>query len=147
MNGQQVGFARAGEIGRAAKDWATTDTGATTLGVAGGIFLGEWVGSWIVTQFAIEDGWTKVVAKAVAKAGLSFGLYFIGRKTGGVPQLLLNGAAIGSLASVIGDLVGEFVAPGLAGLVPGGSRNINIKAANKNPPSNVGNRNTVITTV
>ena len=128
--------AGAGEIGRAAKTWATSETGATVLGVAGGIFAGEWLGSWLTEYFNVEDGWTKIIVKGIAKGALSFGLFFAARRTSGMIRLVLNGASAGALASIIGDVVGEYVAPGMLGL--GGShcisspssRNITIKANN-----------------
>ena len=143
------------EIGGAFKSWATTETGATVVGVAGGIFVGEWIGSWVTEYFDIEDGWTKVITKAVAKGALSFALFMVARRTGGILRLVLNGASAGSLASIIGDIVGEYVAPGL-GIVPGGSsKNITIKAVNnpglvKSIPagiSNIGNRAQVISKI
>lgn len=137
---------RPGELVGAAKDWATADTGATVLGVAGGVFLGEWLGSWVTTQFNIEDGWTNIIAKAVTKAGLSFVFFFIARKvTPGIGRVLLNGMAAGPLVSIVGDIAGGIVAPAL-GL--GSSSNITIKPkTQKNIPTNVGGRNSVITTV
>ena len=147
---QQIG-AGVGEIGRAAKSWATTETGATVLGVAGGIFAGEWLGSWLTEYFNVEDGWNKVLTKAVAKGLLSFGLFFIARRTapGGMIRLLLNGASAGSLASIVGDVVGEFVAPGMlldsAKVIPQGhsAQGLTIKA--NNPTGQVGGRGQVIT--
>ena len=150
---QQIG-AGVGEIGRAAKSWATTETGATVIGVAGGIFAGEWLGSWLTEYFNVEDGWNKVLTKAVAKGALSFVLFFVARRTapGGMIRLLLNGASAGSLASIVGDLVGEFVAPGLLGL--GGSqssRGLTITAKPNTPmnisanPGGIGGRGQVIT--
>lgn len=153
---QQIG-AGVGEISRAAKSWATSETGATVLGVAGGIFAGEWVGSWLTEYINVEDGWNKVLVKAVAKGVLSFGLFCIARRTapGGMIRLVLNGASAGSLASIVGDIVGEFVAPGmLAGLGRSqSSRGLTIKAnpgksinipANSRGTNPVGGRGQVI---
>ena len=149
---QQIG-AGVGEISRAAKSWATSETGATVLGVAGGIFAGEWLGSWITEYFNVEDGWTKILTKAIAKGALSFGLFFVARRTapGGMIRLLLNGASAGALASIIGDVVGEFVAPGLLGI--GGSKSsegLTIKVDNPANPGGVnqiGGRGHVISTI
>lgn len=142
-----AGFARAGELGRVAKEWATAETGATVLGVAGGVFLGEWLGSWMISQFNVTEGWTKVLTKGITKAALSFAFFFIARKvTPGIGRVFLTGMAAGPLVSVIGDVIGEFVAPAL-GLVPGNVGNLTIKPKTTNIPTNVGNRNSVITTV
>lgn len=140
----------AGDIGRAAKDWATTETGATVLGVAGGIFAGEWLGSWVTEYFNVEDGWTKVITKGITKGALSFVLFFIARRTapGGILRLLLNGASAGSLASIVGDIVGEYVAPGFGiGCGSQSSKGITIKVnkSGENIPANVGGRGQVIT--
>jgi len=147
LGARQVG-AGVGEISRAAKSWATSETGATVLGVAGGIFAGEWVGSWLTEYFNVEDGWTKIATKAIAKGLLSFGLFFIARRTapGGMLRLVLNGASAGSLASIIGDVVGEVVAPGLLGL--GSSQGLTMKV--NNPPNpggtgKIGGRGQVLT--
>ena len=152
------GFPRAGVgvhevaygVGEAAKDWATTDTGATVIGVAAGIFAGEWIGSWVTEYFDVANGWNKILYKGIAKAALSFGLFYLGRKTGGMVRILLNGASAGALASIIGDVVGEYVAPGLIGR--GGSagiKGITIKANTGNPSGamNIGKTNQVITSV
>jgi len=143
---QPIG-ARVGEVGRAAKEWATTETGATVLGVAGGIFAGEWLGSWLTEYFNIEDGWTKVIAKGVAKGALSFALFFIARRAapGSMFRVFLQGAAAGPLVSIIGDVVGEVVAPGMLGLGgSGSSQDLNIQVSNPATPA-VGGRGQVIT--
>lgn len=121
-------------VGQAAKDWATTDTGATVVGVAAGIFAGEWIGSWVTEYFAVANGWNKILYKAVAKAGLSFAAFYFGRRMGGMGHILLNGVAAGSLASIIGDVIGEFVAPGVLGFGAGRTgRNIRPRGITVNP--------------
>jgi len=143
----------AGGLGEAAKDWATTETGATVVGVAAGIFAGEWIGSWITEYFTVEDGWTKVLYKAFGKAAVSFVAFYIGRRVGGLGHIVLNGVSAGALASIVGDIVGEFVAPGLAGIgSTAGIRGITIKANNSVPTGAsgalpIGARTNVITSV
>lgn len=137
---------RPGELAGAAKAWATADTGATVVGIAGGVFLGEWLGSWVVNQFNIQEGWTNLIAKAVTKAGLSFVFFFIARKvTPGIGRVLLNGIAAGPLVSILGDIAGGIVAPAL-GFVPGSSGNITIRPkTQKNIPTNAGGRSVIHT--
>lgn len=132
-------------IGEAAKDFVTAETGTTVVGVTVGIFVGEWVGSWLVQQFNITDGWTQIAVKALGKGILSFAMFAIGRKTGGWMRLLLNGASAGSLASILGDVIGQVVAPALAGRTNGNIQKIQIKA---NPNGlGLGNRTSVLTHV
>lgn len=125
-----------GGLGEAAKDWATTETGATVLGVAAGISVGEWVGNWINEYFAVTNGWNKVLYKAAGKALVSFVAFYLGRRMGGLGHVLLNGVAAGSLASIIGDVVGQYTAPGLLGAGRGGStiggRNITVNPGRTN---------------
>lgn len=138
---------RPGEMKTAVKDWATADTGATVIGIAGGVFLGEWLGSWVVNQFNIQEGWNNLIAKAVTKAGLSFVFFFIARKvTPGIGRILLNGMAAGPLVSIIGDIAGGIVAPAL-GFIPGSSSNLTIKPKTQKNVGNIGGNTSVITTV
>ena len=141
-----------GELPRALKDWASTETGTTVVGVGAGVALGEWFGSIVSEYFAMESGWADVGAKAISKGILSFALFFIGRKTGGITKIFLNGVTIGALASIIGDIVSQFAVPGFGlGAIASGNtaiKGITIKA-NNNPGSSasVGNRSQVITSV
>jgi len=139
----------AGGLGEAAKDWATTETGATVVGVAAGIFAGEWIGSWITERFEVEDGWTKILYKAVGKALVSFVAFYVGRRVGGIGHILLNGVSAGALASILGDVVGEYVAPGLVGRGNvAGIQGITIKANNAgNNSAPIGARTSVITSI
>jgi hypothetical protein len=138
-------------MGQAAKDWATTDTGATVVGVAAGIFAGEWIGSLVTEYFNVTNGWNKILYKGIAKAALSFGLFYLGRRTGGMVKILLNGASAGALASIIGDVVGEYVAPGLVGKGnSAGLTGITIKANNSGKlpgATSIGAKSQVITAV
>lgn len=138
MRGDTRGFPRAGYgarqlaggLGEAAKDWATTETGATVIGVAAGISVGEYVGNWINEYFSVVNGWNKVLYKAAGKAAVSFVAFYLGRKMGGLGHVLLNGVAAGALASIVGDVVGQFTAPALAGRsgMNIGSRNVAVTA-------------------
>jgi hypothetical protein len=144
-----------GGIGEAAKDWATTETGATVIGVAAGISVGEWVGNWINEYFAVTNGWNKVLYKAAGKALVSFVAFYLGRRMGGLGHVLLNGVAAGSLASIVGDVVGQYTAPALAGRGGNilGGRNItvnpgrtNISQSNRNVGA-LGKTNAIITSI
>lgn len=138
---------RPGELARAAKEWATAETGATVLGVMSGVFLGEWAGTWLATTLNIEDGWTQLIAKGITKAGLSFVLFFIGRRLNpGLGRVFLQGMAAGPLVSIGGDIIGQFVAPALG--MGSNTTNIQIKSSNrKQLPANVGNKSKVITSI
>jgi len=157
MNGQRYAPAYApgvtvGELPKVFKEWASTETGVTVIGVGAGVALGEWFGSIVSEYFAMEAGWANVGAKALSKGILSFILFFIGRRTGGMTKILLNGVTIGALASIIGDVVSQFAVPGfgLGALTSGNTsiKGITIKA-NRNPGNltSIGGRSQVITSV
>jgi len=133
------------ELGVAVKEWASGDTGATVLGVVAGISVGEWIGTMISEYFQLEAGWADIAGKAVGKGILSFVLYVIGRRTGGVMKVILNGAAIGSLASILGDVISQFTAPGF-GFGASNAKGITVKVNKTSVPS-IGATNRVITSV
>lgn len=148
MRGVELPAARM-ELGVAAKEWASADTGATVLGVVTGIAVGEWLGTMVSEYFNLEAGWADIAGKAVGKGILSFVLYVVGRRTGGWMKVLLNGAAIGSLASILGDVIAQFTAPGFGfGLGTGASnvKGITVKVNNPSAPA-IGATNRVITSV
>ncbi len=141
-----------GELPGALKEWASTETGTTVVGVITGIAVGEWLGSIVSTYFGMEAGWADVAAKGIGKAILSFAVYFVGRRTQGAVKILLNGLAIGSLASIGGDIIGQLAAPAFGGIFKASSpaiKGITVKA-NKNPSGNstpIGGRSQVITSI
>ena len=147
--GQRVAV---GELPRAFKEWATPETVSTVVGVGAGIAIGEWFGSIVSEYFEMESGWAKVGTMAVSKSILSFILFIVGRRTGGMIHIFLTGATIGTLASIIGDVVSQFAAPGFGfGALASGNpamKGITIKASN-NPgnSTSVGSRGQVLTSI
>ena len=96
------------EIGAATKEFFTSETGATAVGVVAGMAAGEWIGAKIATSFNITEGWGKVAVFGVAKGLTGFIFYLIGKRTHGLINVALNGAAVGALASFIADILAKF---------------------------------------
>ncbi len=90
-------------------EWATTETGASALGVAGGVLLADIFASMVSKWLNLSDEtakWGKLIAKGVG----SFLIFFIARKTHmtGGSYALFTGASIGFLASALIDLLKKF---------------------------------------
>lgn len=137
------------ELGVSVREWASTDTGATVIGVVAGISVGEWIGTALSEYFQLEAGWADIAGKAVGKSILSFVLFVIGRRTGGMMRVILNGAAIGSLASVLGDVISQLTAPGFGfglGTSASGVKGITVKVNKASAPA-IGATSNVITSV
>jgi hypothetical protein len=130
------------------KDWASVDTGTTVLGVATGVAVGEYVGTWVTGYFKIDKDWTGVLAKAAVKAGLSFALFMIGGKTKGIAKVFLNGASVGCLASIIGDVVGQVAKKPAFGMISNPSvQGVNIMVNRAGSGVPVGSRSQVISSI
>lgn len=129
------------------KDWASKDTVTTVLGVATGVAVGEYVGTWVTGYLKMDKGWQGVAVKAGVKVGLSLVLFLIGGRTKGIAKVFLNGASVGSLASIIGDVVGQVTKPGF-GLGAGTNlQGVNIKVNRAGNSATIGNRSQVISSI
>jgi hypothetical protein len=131
----------------AMRDWFSVETGTAVLGVATGVAVGEYVGTWVTGYFKINTGWQGVAAKAAVKAGLSLVLFLIGGRTKGIAKVFLNGASIGSLASIIGDVVGQLSKPGFGMGVGTNIQGVNIKVNRAGSGTPVGSRSQVISSI
>lgn len=136
------------QLGVSVREWASTDTGVTVVGVVAGISIGEWLGTMISGYFNMEAGWADIAGKAVGKGILSFVLFVIGRRTGGLTRVFMNGAAIGSLASILGDIISQITVPGFLGLGESTTsvKGITMKVNNPSAPA-IGATNKVLTTI
>lgn len=131
------------QLGVSVKEWASTDTGVTVIGVTTGVAVGEWLGTMISGYFNMEAGWADIAGKAVGKGILSFVFFVLGRRTGGIAKVFLNGAAVGSLVSILGDVISQFTVPGF--LNAGTTQGITMKVNKIAAP--VGTANKVLTNI
>lgn len=134
-------------IKETAKELFNIETGVTVLGVASGIAIGEYLGAWVKDYLKLGNDLTGLVAKAGVKVGLSFALFIIGGRLGRYPKVFLNGAAVGALASIVGDVVGQFVKPAFGMFSNPGIQGVNIKVNRAGGNTPVGSRSQVISSI
>ena len=93
----------ASEMGAAVKDYFSKDTVISGAGVMGGMLAGEYAGDWVADYL----GWTgaaRVGALGIGKLGLGVLLTYFGRNLTGATRMLVNGFAVGTMASFLVDI-------------------------------------------
>jgi len=93
----------ASEMGAAVKDYFSKDTVISGVGVMGGMLVGEYAGDWVADYL----GWTgmaRVGALGIGKLGLGVLLTYFGRNLTGSTRMLVNGFAVGTMASFLVDI-------------------------------------------
>ena len=147
-NAPPVGIPAASlQLGVAVREWASTDTGVTVVGVTAGVAIGEWLGTMISGYFEMESGWADIAGKAVGKGILSFVFFVVGRRTNGLTRVFLNGAAVGSIVSILGDVISQLTVPGFGfGSSASSVKGITVKVNKASAPP-IGAVSKVITSV
>jgi len=91
------------EMGAAVKDYFSKDTVISGAGVMVGMLAGEYAGDWVADHFSLA-GMGRIGALGIGKLGLGVLLTYFGRNLSGSTRVLVNGFAVGTMASFLVDI-------------------------------------------